>query len=98
MFGVVAQPEFSRGDRSLMIRHAKLSSSKRLQRVCELLSDAQEHSTLEICIRAGVCAVNSIVAELRAQGADIRCRQVRSKETGERIWVYRMVRPVEEVA
>ena len=81
-----------------MINHARLSTSKRLQRVHKLLSDGGEHSTLEICIRASVCAVNSIVAELRAQGADIRCRQIRSPETGEQLWVYRMVSPVEEVA
>ena len=80
-----------------MIRYAKYSTSKRLQRVHELLSDGQEHSTLEICIRAGVCAVPSIAAELRAQGADIRCRVACSTD-GQRIWLYRMVSPVEEVA
>ena len=68
-----------------MINHARLSASPRLQRVHDLLKQGGEHSTLELSIRAGVCAVNSIVSELRAQGADIRCKQVCSKETGERI-------------
>ena len=81
-----------------MINHAKFSSSKRLQRVHDLLKQGGEHSTLEISIRAGVIAISAIMSELRAQGADIHCRQIRSKQTGERIWVYRLLSPVEEVA
>ena len=77
-----------------MIHYANFSSSKRLQRVHDLLNQGGEHSTLEISIRAGVCAVSSIMSELRAQGADIRCRQICSKQTGEQIWVYRLVSPV----
>ena len=81
-----------------MMNHAQLSHSPRLQRVHELLRDRGEHSTLEISIRAGVCAVSAIMSELRAQGADIRCRQIHSKKTGDRIWVYRLVKAVKEVA
>lgn len=81
-----------------MINHARYSSSERLQQVHELLSQGGEHSTLEISIRAGVVAVSAIMSELRAQGADIRCRQIRSRTTGKRIWVYRLVKPIEEVA
>ena len=91
-----------------MMNYAQLSHSPRLQRVHELLRQGGEHSTLEICIRAEVCAVSAIVAEvcavsaivaeLRAQGADIRCRQIHSKETGGRIWLYQLVTPVREAS
>lgn len=71
---------------------AKLSRSPRLRRVHELLRDGRERSTLEIIASARVCAVNAAIAELRANGAEIDCRQTSSKR-GERIWLYRMVRP-----
>lgn len=76
------------------MRAARFDRSARLQRVHALLADGAEHSTLEIAIRAEVCAVNSCVAELRAQGAEIHCRQIRS-ERGERLWLYRMVSPLQ---
>ncbi|WP_170562401.1 hypothetical protein [Ruegeria atlantica] len=72
---------------------AKLSRSPRLQRVHACLADGAEHSTLDIVRRAGVCAVNACIAELRDNGARISCRQSVSPR-GERIWLYRMVRPV----
>ena len=68
---------------------ARLRRSGRLRRVHELLSDGLEHSTLEIVLEARVCAVNSIVAELRANGCAIECRQERGSQGG-RIWLYRM--------
>ncbi len=34
------------------------------------------HNTLDILIGAGVCAVNSCVSELRANGLTIECRRV----------------------
>jgi len=68
---------------------ASLDRSPRLQRVHDLLADGGEYSTLEICVQANVCAVNSIVAELRANGCAIRCRQSVSA-SGNRIWLYRM--------
>lgn len=68
---------------------ARLKSSARLQRVLEVLSDGREHSTLEIALGAGVCAVNSCVAELRANGAEITCRQTASLG-GERLWLYKL--------
>ena len=52
---------------------AYLERSARLQRVDELLADGLEHSTWEIVAGAQVCAVNSIIAELRANGRQIRC-------------------------
>ena len=68
---------------------ARLGRSARLRRVYELLSDGLEHSTLGIALEARVCAVNSIVAELRANGFVIECRQERGSHGG-RIWKYRM--------
>ena len=79
----------------MSIRFARISNSPRLQIVHELLSDGGEHSTLEICIRCEVCAVSSIITELRAQGAVIPpSRQVRSPDTGARSWLYRMTKPI----
>lgn len=62
---------------------AKIERSKRLQRVDELLADGQEYSTMEIVKKASVCAVNSIIAELRANGRTIACRR------NKHIWYYR---------
>ena len=70
---------------------ACLNRSARLQRVHGLLADGREYSTLEIVDAARVCAVNSIVSELRANGAAIDCRQIHSSP-GERIFLYRMTR------
>ena len=63
---------------------AKLEKSTRLQRVCRLLADGQEYSTLDIVKRASVCAVNSIIAELRQNGLEIECSRRGS------VWYYRM--------
>ena len=71
---------------------ARLERSTRLQKVEALLSDGCEHSTLDIVTSARVCAVNSIISELRANGRQIHCRQIASSG-GERIWLYRMINP-----
>ena len=71
---------------------ARLERSPRLRRVHELLIDGREYSTLEIVDAARVCAVNSIISELRANGMNIECRQSVAPH-GERIWLYRMVSP-----
>ena len=63
---------------------ARINHSERLQRVLAVLSDGGEHTTFEIIQSAGVCAVNSIVAELRANGYRITCRR-----QGDRWW-YRL--------
>ncbi len=65
---------------------AQLAKSDRLRRVKTFLSDYQPHSTLEIVNKANVCAVNSIVAELRANGVPITCQR-----RGDR-WFYEMGR------
>lgn len=47
--------------------HARnLATNAQLQRVDKFLSDLRPHTTLEISRGARVCAVNSIVSELRA--------------------------------
>lgn len=68
---------------------AKIQKSDRLQRVYKLLRNMKKYnqpwlSTKEIIMNANVCAVNSIVAELRANGKDIQC-----KRTGN-VWRYRL--------
>jgi biotin operon repressor len=55
---------------------AQIDRSARLQRVAAVLADGHWHSTLDILIGAGVCAVNSCVSELRANGLTIECRRV----------------------
>lgn len=68
---------------------ARLIASPRLQAVLAVLSDGEEHSTLEIIHEAGVCAVNSCIAELRTNGYHIACRQ-RKAPGGGRVFVYQL--------
>ena len=81
---VVGQKVLARGK----IKAALLENSPRLQRVARFLSDGKPHSTREIIKECDVCAVNSIVDELRdpKNGFDIICKQV-----GRECWKYRMV-------
>jgi hypothetical protein len=65
---------------------ANIENSERLQRVYKLLAKGGEYTTLDIIYKAGVCAVNSIVSELRANGYDIQCERRANK------WFYRMVK------
>jgi hypothetical protein len=58
------------------IRYAKIETSQRLQRVHRLLSDGRWHGTREINQVADVCAVNTAIAELKANGYDIVIRCV----------------------
>lgn len=69
------------GDR---MNHASLSRSARLQRVAKLLETGKSYTTLAIIKKARVCAVNSIIAELRANGYKIVC--TRRKD----VWSYQM--------
>ncbi|WP_305042402.1 hypothetical protein [Geoalkalibacter sp.] len=62
---------------------ARIERSPRLQRVDRLLDDGQWHSTMDIVQAARVCAVNSIVAELRYNGRLIDCER-----RGD-VWWYR---------
>ena len=63
---------------------ASIESSERLNRVLNLLSLGGEFTTLDIIKNANVCAVNSIISELRQNGFDINCQR-----RGEK-WFYRL--------
>lgn len=63
---------------------AKIDKSERLQRVDNLLATGKKFSTLEIVKYAEVCAVNSVISELRANGRDIKCER-----KGD-VWYYQM--------
>ena len=71
------------------MNNAKLATSPRLKRVAGLLATGHAYSTMEIVDLAKVCAVNSIISELRANGLAIDCGQY--TVGGRRIWLYRMV-------
>lgn len=64
--------------------YARVSTSARLRRVYQVLRDGREHTTMQIMLRAHVCAVNAIVAELRSNGYAISCQR-----RGD-VWFYRM--------
>ena len=63
---------------------ANIEKSARLGRVLDLLSQGGEFTTLDIIKQASVCAVNSIVAELRCNGFEINCQRRGDK------WFYRL--------
>ena len=67
---------------------ARLDQSPRLQRVLAVLADGREYSTLDLVAGARVCAVNSIISELRANGHAISCRQ--AQVDGARRWLYQL--------
>lgn len=54
---------------------ARIENSSRLRRVQTALEDGAWHSTRDLMRRADVCAVNSCIAELRANGVDVECRR-----------------------
>ena len=72
---------------------AQLKTSPRLQRVAALLRDGKPHSTMSIIRGCGVCAVNSIIAELRLNGLTITCCRDSDPERGRRgrRWLYQLV-------
>lgn len=55
---------------------ARIEDSPRLQKVLEFLRRKGGATTLEIIKGCEVCAVNSIIAELRANGFNIICSAV----------------------
>lgn len=66
------------------MRAANVETSARLQRVLKVLETGRALTTLDIVVEAEVCAVNSCIAELRANGFDIRCWRVGD------CWFYRL--------
>lgn len=71
------------------MNYARIHASPRLQRVLNLLRDGVPRTTREIVQAADVCAVNSIISELRANGFDIICKPVSRGR-----FEYRMVKEV----
>ena len=58
------------------MHYAKLDKSARLQRVYEYLNRSKsEKTTMDIIKAANVCAVNSIISELRRNGFEIKTRR-----------------------
>lgn len=73
------------------MRYGRLATSARLMRALRALQRADGAlSTLELARRARVCAVNSVVAELRANGAEITCRIDTS--SGKKRWMYTLTK------
>lgn len=58
------------------IHYAKIEDSPRLQRVRALLDDGRWHGTREIMLTADVCAVNTVITELRCNGLTVETRCV----------------------
>ena len=63
---------------------ATLARSDRLKRLRAVLRDRRPHSTRDLARRARICAVNSAVSELRANGMNIACK----RRGG--IWFYQL--------
>ena len=66
----------------MALHAAKISKSDRLQRVLRVLQTGGKHTTRDLIRKAAVCAVNSIISELRANGFSIECERRGSK------WFY----------
>lgn len=58
---------------------AKVEDSPRLQRVLLYLRARISATTMEIALGCQVCAVNSIIAELRENGYTIICQAVKGQ-------------------
>lgn len=59
------------------MRAAKIENSDRLKRTLKVLkrSKSKGCTTMEIIVGANVCAVNSIISELRRNGYHIVCKR-----------------------
>lgn len=78
------------------MKHAKLETSERLQRALRVLQAAKGWVSTRTLIRqAQICAVNSVIAELRENGAVIETRATTCSKTGRRLWQYRLTREPE---
>lgn len=71
------------------MRAARLSSP-RLQRALKVLKDGKPHTTRELMRKGNICAVNSVVAELREHGAKVICTQ--DVINGQRRFYYTMTK------
>jgi len=73
-----------------MIHYGSVESSRRLQRVVTYLTHRGHRgaTTREIMQQAGVVAVNTAVAEIRANGIGISCTYERTLDDGSRVYRY----------
>ena len=73
------------------MHHASLRKSARLRRTLDVLERREGHwlTTRDLIVEAHICAVNSVIAELRANGCEIECEQ-RPGKNSERRWAYRL--------
>jgi hypothetical protein len=55
------------------MKAAKLSTSKRLQRVFNVLLDGKRHTTRDLIRKAHVCAVSAVISEIRQNGIKVNC-------------------------
>lgn len=67
---------------------AKVEDSPRLQKVLNFLRRNGPATTLRIIEQCRVCAVNSIIAELRANGYTINCTPVKGKRG---VYLYELI-------
>lgn len=65
---------------------AKVESSARLTRVLRALKRKKKLSTRELIQRTDLCAINSIVSELRQNGYQIKCTREGM------VWFYELER------
>ncbi|MEM1077423.1 MAG: hypothetical protein AAGI09_02750 [Pseudomonadota bacterium] len=72
------------------MRAASLAKSPRLQRTLRVLQQGGEFTTRQLVRQARICAVNSVIAELRANGCNITCRQECLKGRGRRFF-YQLI-------
>lgn len=72
--------------------HAAKMSSPRLQRALQALQEFPEGlTTLDMIQKTGLCAINSIVSELRKNGFTIYCRHEGKTQDGASVYRYRLV-------
>lgn len=68
---------------------ARLDKSERLQRFVEALRNGPM-TTRELIGATGLCAINSIAAECRANGIKVGCTYKGTSESGARIYEYEL--------
>lgn len=78
-----------------MMHAASLAESPRLRTVVELLLRVGPRgaTTREIIEAAEVCAVNSVVSEIRKNGIGVECRYERTTKTRQRVYRYILISP-----
>lgn len=70
---------------------ANVARSKRLQTFIKCLESGPK-TTREIIRETGLCAINSIAAECKANGVNIKCHYRGTTPDGGRVFEYQLVR------